>query len=190
MTTVALAGRRVDASDMATSRFPLSETGAVERRLHEYYIEHTVRHLVVSAACGADLLALKAAEEAGVDARTIILPFSVEEFRRTSVLDRPGSWIDRHGMISDWSELYERLIDAADAAGTLVLLGCLPGDGSAYAAATERIVIEAARFGDEVRACVVWEGSARGPIDHSNQLVQLATGRGWPLDQIQTCPEP
>jgi hypothetical protein len=187
VTTVALAGRRVDACDTTNSRFPRSATGSVEQRLYEYFNQNAIRHLIVSAACGADLLALKAADEAGISARTIILPFSVEEFRHTSVIDRPGSWDDRHGVTGDWSKLYDRMIDAADAAGTLVLLGCVPGDKGAYAAATERIVAEAARGGDEARACVVWEGTARGPVDHSNQLAQLASGRGWLVDQIQTC---
>jgi hypothetical protein len=189
VTTVALAGRRIDTPDTNPSRFPHAAIGAVEQSLHDYFTEHSVRHLVASAACGADLLALKAAAEAGIELRTIVLPFGVEEFRCTSVADRPGTWLDRHGAADDWNALYDRMVAAADAAGTLIVLACGPGDEDAYAMATDRIITEAARNNTAVRACVVWEGAARGVVDHSNALAEGARRHGWSVDQIDTCPE-
>lgn len=186
MTTVAVAGRRVDGPEASPPRFPLAATGAVEKRLFEYFAEHGTHRLVASAACGADLLALKAAEEAKITSRTIVLPFGVEDFRRTSVTDRPGAWLDRHGRGGDWSALYDQMIADAEAMGTLVVLGCEPGNEHAYAAATERIVAEAARDEPAVRGCIVWEGTTRRAVDHSNALATSAGRHGWPVDQIST----
>ena len=64
--------------------------------------------LVCSVACGADLVALEAAERLG-RRRRIVLPFAAERFRMTSVTDRPG----------DWGPMFDRMIAAADATDAL-----------------------------------------------------------------------
>src|SRR5687767_4455542 len=147
MATIALAGRRIDAP-ASKERFPLRNVETVERRTLAYLRAHEARRLVCSAACGADLLALRAAQTMRGVIRTIVLPFGVETFRLTSVIDRPG----------DWSDLYTELVSDAGRTGNLVVLGLSPGNKAAYAAATDRIVEEAARTG-LVRCCIVWEGS-------------------------------
>jgi hypothetical protein len=178
VTTVALAGRRIDAPG-GPVRFPLERVDAVEAMLRTYYAEHGVAHLVSSAACGADLLALRAAADAGVARRTVVLPFDVATFRRTSVTDRPG----------DWGALYERIVGEVAAAGGLVVLGLDPDAGAAYDLATEEILAIAATTAGPVRACLVWEGASRGAGDHSLALADGARRRGWPVDEVYTLGE-
>jgi hypothetical protein len=174
VTTVALAGRRIDAPG-GPVRFPLARVDAVEAALRAYFAKHAVTHLVCSAACGADLLALRAAADAGVQQRTIVLPFDAATFQRTSVTDRPG----------DWGALYDRLVGEVAAAGGLVVLGLEPDAGGAYDIATEKILAIAAATAP-VRTCVVWEGGSRGAGDHSLALATGARARGWPVDEVHT----
>lgn len=176
MTTVALAGRRIDPPDAPHARFPLVNVAEVERRLGEYFHTYAIRHLVCSAACGADLLALLAAQKAGIAAPTIVLPFNPERFRQSSVTDRPG----------DWGELYDVMIANARKAGRLVVLAADSSDDRSYKVATSQIVAEAAAAGPDVRVCLVWEGAARGVSDHSTILADAAKTLGWPMDFIST----
>src|SRR5947209_320182 len=88
---IALAGRRIDAPNAETPRFPLENREKVGNRIRDFLAEHGATALVCSAACGADLLALEAAEELGLR-RRILLPFAPDRFRATSVTDRPGEW--------------------------------------------------------------------------------------------------
>ena len=88
---VALAGRRIDKPDADAPRFPLTGVDLVRGRLHHLLSEKKVTTFVCSAACGADLLALAAARDLGIR-RRVILPFTRERFRVTSVVDRPGDW--------------------------------------------------------------------------------------------------
>ena len=180
MTTVALAGRRIDAPDAAV-RFPLARVDAVADALGDYFRRHAVTHLVSSAACGADLVALRVAATAGVARRTVVLPFDVATFRRTSVTDRPGAW----------GALYDRIVAEVAGEGGLVLLGLESAAPGAYDTATERILDvagTAAGVDDAgaVRACLVWEGATRGVGDHSLALADGARRRGWPVDEVLT----
>src|ERR1700687_257733 len=105
---VALAGRRVDPVDADTRRFPLENVTLVRKRLSELFVAERATALVSSAACGADLAALEAAERLGLRWR-IVLPFAPERFRQTSVIDRPG----------DWGPVFDRLIAQSRIAGDL-----------------------------------------------------------------------
>lgn len=175
MTTVALAGRRIDADDGAVPRFPLANRSIVADRITSYLRAHDVKLLVCSAACGADLIALEAAEGLGI-ARWIVLPFDVATFREMSVTDRPG----------EWGGLYDRLVAAAEEEGRLHCLGLEAGGEAPYAAATDRIIAEAAEGSGPHRACIVWEGAARSEDDHTMGLAEVARERGWLVDQIST----
>ena len=110
-TTIALAGRRIDAPDAETPRFPLANVPLVRDRLRAFFVERGAGTLVCSAACGADLVALEAAESLGMR-RRIVLPFDPARFRQTSVTDRPG----------DWGPTYDRLVETARREGDLVVL--------------------------------------------------------------------
>jgi predicted acylesterase/phospholipase RssA len=181
---VALAGRRIDASDIDQPRFPIEAVPTVRRRLAQLLGDERAISLVCSAACGADLVALEEAECLGVR-RRIVLPFPPERFRETSVIDRPGNW----------GPLFDRLIAAAAAAGDLVVLSdqaC--GDEAAYVAANEAIIREAqvlARDGAAHRlvAALVWEGAARSGSDATAGFRELAIKAGFQEHSVQTFKE-
>ena len=125
---IALAGRRVDAPEADTPRFPLAYVTAVRDRIKSLLVAQQARAVICSAACGADLLALEAAGELGLR-RRIVLPFTRARFRETSVVDRPG----------DWGERFDAILDAVEASGDLVVLGYADGDEAAYRAANAAI---------------------------------------------------
>src|SRR5262245_18154338 len=88
---VALAGRRVAAPDADSVRFPAPNAGLVEERLRDLFRAYDAHILVGSAACGADLIAQHVAQSMQL-ARVIVLPYSVDQFRESSVVDRGGHW--------------------------------------------------------------------------------------------------
>jgi hypothetical protein len=106
-------------------RFPFEQVPKVERELHQLSEEIGISILVTSAACGANLVALKVAGAMNIPAR-IILPFSAARFKETSVLDRP-----RPGY---WGELFGNAIAAARASGGVVELSGDPRSHGAYSA--------------------------------------------------------
>ena len=85
---VAVAGRRVDAVDAQTKRFPYANADSVRAALSRALENAAAMLVVASAACGSDLLALDVASVLGIRTR-IILPFAPDVFRETSVVDRP-----------------------------------------------------------------------------------------------------
>jgi hypothetical protein len=174
---VALAGRRIDARDTDSPRFPLENVPIVRGRIAALLSAEHAEALVCSAACGADLIALEEAERLGLR-RRIVLPFPPKRFRETSVADRPG----------DWGPVFDRLIGAAAAVGDLVILPPVNNDDdAAYAAANQALIREAralaraASEGIPLRcvAVIVWEGSARPGTDASGGFRSLATEAGF-----------
>jgi hypothetical protein len=176
---IALAGRRVDAPGAATPRFPPTNVAAVRERLHSLLVEQQAQAVVCSAACGADLLALEAAGALGIR-RRIVLPYARDRFRATSVVDRPG----------DWGERFDRILDAVEATGDLVVLGYAEGDEAAYPAINRAILEQAgalaALLRQPVGAVVVWDGAARGTDDVTAAFFQEAQHRGLPVWHIST----
>jgi hypothetical protein len=180
---LALAGRRIDPPDAGIPRFPLASVPVVRRRIRDLLVEREVGALVCSAACGADLLALEAAEELGLRAR-IVLPFDRDGFRESSVTDRPG----------DWGAAYDRLVAAAERRDDLRVLG-LPGGGVGdYARTNGAILEEAVRLagaapeaaGGSVLAAVVWEGTPRPGDDLTADFARRARDRGIPVVAVPT----
>src|SRR5512132_2440642 len=98
---IAVAGRRIDAEGASPARFPLKNVALVRQRLEEVFSRETATAVVSSGACGADLVALTAAGARGMR-RRMVLPFGRDEFRTSSVIDRPG----------DWGPVYDRLLAA------------------------------------------------------------------------------
>src|SRR3977135_3523481 len=107
---VALAGRRIDTPDADSPRFPLSSIEVVRGQLHKLLSEKEATALVCSAACGADLLALSVAGDLGIR-RRVVLPFTREHFRETSVVDRPG----------DWGSLFDAICEGVSEQGDRVI---------------------------------------------------------------------
>ena len=178
---IGLAGRRVDATDAEPRRFTPdpANIARVRRRLHALFLAEQATALVSSAACGADLLALEVAGELGLG-RRIILPCKPEEFRETSVVDRPG----------DWGPLFDRTVHDAAAHGDLIIIGSA-SDHAAYVAVNHAIVDEAIAQGERrkcpVAAVRVWEGKPRGAEDLTEEFGRYARRRGVRLlDAVDT----
>ena len=178
MTVIALAGRRIDATDAAITRFPLEHVGVVRDRIAEYFRAKQPRGLVCAAACGADLLALDTARHFDI-ARHVVLPFSPDLFRARSVVDRPGHWGD----------LFDRVIADARQAGTLRIETLNPNDADVFELANERILARALALASQhaqPRALIVWDGAPRPRGDVTLAFANSAMGLGLPVDEIFT----
>lgn len=182
---VAFAGRRIDAASSADPRFPLANVGQVERELRALLGTLPTSTLVCSAACGADLLALRVARDLGWR-RRIVLPFGVVEFRKSSVVDRPGGW----------GVLYDSLIRDAREQDDLVIIEGHRSPHTAYTKATDRIIGEALTVagatsaGDGIAnrglAVIAWDGKSRGNEDLTAAFADRARERGFPVVEIET----
>lgn len=176
-TVVAVAGRRIDAPD-APQRFPLYNRDRVHHAIASALIESRAVAVVASAACGTDLLALDAARARGIR-RRIVLPFAVDRFRTTSVVDRPGNW----------GPLFDELVADAKAHEDLVVLDLDERD-DAYAKTNEAIVREADALATAAnaakRALIVWDGASRGDGDLTDHFKTHAVSRGWTIEEIPT----
>jgi hypothetical protein len=176
---IALAGRRVDAPDLKQRRFPAENVDEVRRRIGRLFAHRNAAVLVSSAACGADLLALEAAESQHMK-RRIVLPFPRDVFRRTSVVDRPGAW----------GTAYDRVLDQVENENGLVMLGYSEHDSDAYALTNRAILDEAVSLahkdGLDVAAAVVWDQRSRGPDDITEQFLTEASRRNLEILSVST----
>lgn len=182
---VALAGRRVDARDSETPRFPLRNVGLVRDRLRELLREHDARTLVSSAACGADLIGQDVARDLGLR-RVVVLPYPVDVFRERSVTDRPG----------DWGALYDEIIAGVGGEnGELVELN-EPQDSDAsqqaFIAVNKAILERAEQLVDEtgevegMLAVILWDGASRGSDDLTDHFRGEALARGAKIAEVPT----
>ena len=177
---IALAGRRVDAPDAKSVRFPSTPENleTVRKRILNLLQAKGASALVSSAACGADLLALSAAGTLGVR-RIVVLPFERAKFRETSVTDRPG----------EWGSLYDSILDEVWKAGDLRILH-LKSEEEAYAETNHVIVDEAISLGEELRvpvsAVLVWDGKSRGKGDLTEEFGRYAGRRKVAVVEIMT----
>ena len=176
---VVLTGRRIDAADAEMPRFPAAAEARVRGRIRQMLVDQAAQTLVSAAACGADLLALECAGELGIG-RRVVLPFGTEQFRATSVVDRPG----------DWGMRFDRVIQEVEARGDLVILELDSADEEVYLSANRLLLEEALRVGQEagksVCAAVVWDGQAWGNTDASERFLREAQGRGLSVIEVPT----
>jgi len=175
---VVVAGRRIDAPDASVTRFPLENRDRIRQEIASALTSEPVSALISSGACGADLLALEAARGAGIR-RRVILPFEIDRFRETSVMDRPG----------DWGSLFDALVADAGVHDDLVILEAGEGE-QAFAATNFAILDEGERLASAVnarrRALIVWDGASRGQDDLTDQFRVEAAARGWSVEEIRT----
>ncbi|OUS19523.1 hypothetical protein A9Q95_14735 [Rhodobacterales bacterium 59_46_T64] len=135
-----------------------------------------VKHLVSSAACGADILALEVCEELGIET-TIVLPFVTQEFRRISVTDRGGNWGSR----------FDQLIESNRAHGALIELGLPTDTTDAFEQANIEIVLRASQISAaEHLAVIVWEGAKKGTSDATKDVKDRAVSKGFRVVEINT----
>ena len=176
---IAFAGRRIDPAGAQPPRFPLDRVDAVRSTLRRLFETRNPAVIVASAACGADLIAAQLAGELGIRAR-IVLPFAPEDFRESSVTDRPGNWADA----------FDLAIARARATDDLVVLHRAGSGGPAYAAASSAILDEAIRVARErdvePRAVVAWDGRSRGSGDLTEAFRREAVERGLVVEEIST----
>ena len=176
---IALAGRRIDAESVEDPKFPFERIGPVRSAIAENLLSAGARALICSAACGADLLALDAAEELNVPAR-VVLPFSAERFRETSVVDRPHP--------DFWGGLFDRVIAKARERSDLVELESTEADDDAYSAANRVIIEEAKALAQQALpiAIIVWDGRSRGSTDATQEFANLARASGFQVKEVKT----
>ena len=176
---VALAGRRIDAADASSARFPLKNVPTVEQRLDELFERHAATVLVSSGACGADLAAQTVAGARGMR-RRVVLPFGRGEFRASSVTDRPG----------EWGPVYDRVLAELDRTGDVVTLAGHAAGDAAYATANDAILDEAATLAregaTEVVAVLVWDAAPRGAGDLTAAFGDAARRRAYRVEQVKT----
>jgi hypothetical protein len=180
-----LAGRRIDAADAQTPRFPASNEALVEQRIRDLLTWQGATALVASAACGADLIAHRVARSLGL-ARVMIMPYSADVFRQTSVVDRPGNW----------GELFDDLVgDARVNPGCEVIELNLSTDSNAsqtvFSRTNDALLDRANELAtqtpsDSVLAVVVWNLKSRGTDDLTAAFLAGAEQRGFAVEQVST----
>ena len=166
-TLTAMAGRRIDAAGARDRRFPPENETLVSQRIRNMLVATASTGVVASAACGADILALENAADLGLS-RRVVLPFSRDRFRTTSVADRGEEWGKRFDAIM-----------AKLGKEDVVELGLDEKEDEAYAATNVQILDEAEKSATDQRvlAAIVWNGLSRGASDLTDAFRQLAVGR-------------
>jgi hypothetical protein len=168
------AGRRVDAPDTQTVRFPSANVVKVRERIRENLLRVRPSAVVCSAACGADLLLLELAGEMHIP-QLVLLPTSPEKFRQTSVTDRPG----------DWGAIYDRVLRTAKVETVKV-----PEGQQGYLETNLRLLDRgqdlARSQGVLSQALVVWDEQSRGSDDVTRHFREQAEKRKIPILTIST----
>jgi len=150
----------------------------VRDRLSALFRELQPTALVCAAACGADSLALDAAEALKVPT-WVVLPFAVARFRETSVIDR--------GL--EWGPRFDHQVNVAEQAGRLIVDALPPDHDATYLQANESILDQAVRLAgsvNQVRAVIVWEGEPRSGVDVTYAFAESARKRNIAVLDVAT----
>ena len=91
---IAFAGHMIDAPGRSVPRFPAALEPAVRAALRAHLARLRQPVVYTSAACGADLIFIEAAQEIGAEVN-VVLPFDREDFVRTSVAIGGDEWVAR-----------------------------------------------------------------------------------------------
>ena len=171
---VVAAGRRVDAPDAQTARFPAANVDAVRQKIRDFFAREKASALVCSGACGADLLALQVAGQRHVK-RYMVLGAEPAEFRKSSVTDRPGNW----------GELFDQAMKASKV-GVLKVPDGQEGYLETNLKLLDRAQEVAKQSDTAVVALVIWDERSRGADDVTDHFLQQAKLRKIPVTQIST----
>ena len=177
-TVLALAGRRIDAPGAEERRFPPENEAMVAVRIRNLMVSAASQAVVCSAASGADILALEGAAQLGLGQR-VVLPFSRQQFRATSVADRG----------EDWGRRFDAILQPMQSKDILEL-NLQGGDNEAYAAVNSKIIDEAVGWasttGRRALAMVVWNGYSRGATDLTDGFRGASVGRKLEVIPVPT----
>ena len=134
--------------------------------------------VVCSAASGVDILALECAVQLGLGLR-VVLPFSRQQFRATSVADRG----------EDWGLRFDAILQQIQSEDILEL-NLQGGNNEAYAAANSKIIDEAVGWasttGRRALAMVVWNEFSRGATDLTDEFRRVAVDRKLEVIPVPT----
>lgn len=172
------AGRRPDAPGAAQARFPVQNVVGVRERIRAELLKQKPSDVVCAAACGSDLLLLDVAGELRIR-RHIVLSGTREDFRASSVADRPGGW----------ELLYDRILDTAVSEGGIKVLQLKPGLQGYLGANLEIIKLAegvASQRGTHVLALAVWNRQSRGAEDVTEHFLSTARSKGHPVIELST----
>jgi hypothetical protein len=168
------AGRRIDAPDTSVVRFPPQNVPKVRKKIQQLLAGQKPLAIVSAAACGADLLLLDVAGEIHVR-RYVLLPSEPEEFRVSSVTDRPGNW----------GELYSKVLRTSK-----VEVLKLPKGQEGYLETNLKLLDRGEMLAKQehttVSALVVWNQESRGPGDVTAHFLEQAKLRKMPILEIPT----
>jgi hypothetical protein len=183
---VALAGRRIDAEDSPSPRFPLENAPAVADRIRSCFQSLPISTLICAAARGADLLALEVAGELGIR-RCVVLPGDAASFRASSVVDGlTGERQDGY----EWGAIFDRILEAVKEKGDLIICENEAVGHESYLAANLAILDHSARLAapteEEILATVVWNLASRGSDDVTAAFRDEAVRRGIRIEEIST----
>ncbi len=182
-TIVVGAGRRIDREGSKTTRFPRENELAVTRVVRSCLMQLRAKHVVSSAACGADMIIVETAHELGIPV-VMVLPFPVESFKRYSVADCGGNWAER----------FDAIIEKQQRLGTVFELGPAPnsevGETKGYRATTERLLVEAhaLRAGSQldIIGLIVWEKQRKSTGDETAALLDSVRRQKWRFVEVDT----
>jgi hypothetical protein len=168
------AGRRVDAPNAETPRFPVANVKLVRTRIKAALSSSKPSALITSAACGTDLLALEIAGEMKID-RFILLPSQPAFFRESSVTDRPG----------DWGPIFDQVIRTSQ-----VDVLTVPEGQQGYLQTNIKLISRALALanqrGTQASALVVWNKQSRGTDDVTEHFLAQARQQHLPVTEIST----
>jgi hypothetical protein len=91
---LAFAGHMIDAPHRSVPRFPSALEPAVGAAIRAHLARAHQPIVYTSAACGADLLCIEAAQDLGAETN-VVLPFDRDDFVRTSVAVGGEGWVRR-----------------------------------------------------------------------------------------------
>lgn len=171
---VVSAGRRVDPLGAETPRFPLQNVPGVRAKVEGYLQQQRPSAIVSSAACGADLIVLQAARRAQIRCH-VLLPSSPEDFRKSSVTDRPGDWGPVYDEILANSTIEIRQVSSGHE-------GYLEVNRSLF----DKAQLLAAELGTSVAVLVIWNGQSRGQDDVTAHFRTEASRLNLPITEIPT----
>jgi hypothetical protein len=141
------AGNRIDGADRASPRFPSHRLGAVMATLERLLLDLRPSLVVSAPANGADLAMLVAAQRLGVPTH-VVLPLSIEEFRRRSV-ELPSD--------ERWTTHYDAVLEhASTTSGSTIDVHDLGTDGAWHLRGNQLLLdVGRARLGSNERLVAV-----------------------------------